>query len=186
MKSLQESLVTTESLFDDDLTSKELPHEELLKSTITKADIEALCYGLTIGDFGEIKNKLLADWAKDFRNRMYNGGTVGKSLATFGIIEHINRESTKEAMGWLDLGRIHKSTHHNDMMYAVELDISWLFWGNNNSWKNITEWIMFVDRKPFKKNPPTAFVLANRDIYDPSDQMVIHRLIEIASKKGAR
>lgn len=148
-------------------------------------DIRSLCYDMIDGDFDDIKNKYLKTWAKNFRDR-FQGSTNGKLCATYGLIENsvddIGDDSAQEAINWLKPKKIHKDFHWNDAMYTNSFDISWSFWGKAGEWEDIIEWVVFIkDNDIFT---PTAFVLVNRNMYSPIDQMIIHKLIETSSKKN--
>lgn len=169
MKNLKELL--SESLFDQNLTNKELPIEKLLKSNIELLDIRALIYGYKNKDFRYINNMQLKIWAK--KCEILNFGE-------FSYVDDFKDESVVDAINWLKFLKIHDKVSWNDCMYANTLDISWDFWGDENERKDIFEWIMF---KGFRSD---VFVLVNRKDYSEQDQLVIHKLIETVNKKGTR
>lgn len=172
MKSLQESL------FDNDLASKQLTHEKLLKGRISKNDILNFIEGSYEGDFN-IKNPTFRNWCHDFWDKEV--GNKKDDILRVGYYTWNPKNAiTLEALDWLKPGKIHDKVHWNDAMYANGLDVYWGFWGKEGTWDNITEWIL-VTQKLGKGY--TMYILVNRKDYDEIDQQVIHKMIEIISKK---
>ena len=176
MKSLKESL------FDRDLISKELPYEKLLKllkGRISKDDILYFIEGSYERDFINIKNPVFHDWCNDFWDK--DVGDKKDDILRVGYYtwDHKN-DITQEALDWLKPGKIHNKVHWNDCMYANSLDVNWEFWGGENRWDNIIEWVLITKRLG---NGYDVFILVNRKEYDEMDQAVIHKMIEILKKK---
>lgn len=174
MKSLKESL------FDPDLVSRKLPYEKLLMGRISKNDILFFIEGNEDGTFMNIKNRIFHKWCSDFWNRetsSKNGETLIAGYCTWNP----NNDITREALDWLKPGKIHNEVHWNDAMYANTIDVFWGFWGEKDKWDNITEWILFTEKKMAGYE---TYILANRKEYDEIDQKVIHKMIETISKKG--
>lgn len=173
MKSLKESL------FDSDLVSKELPYEKLLKGRISKDDILSFIEGSYEGFFMNIKNSKFRKWCNDFWNREV-GDKNGEILQVGYYTWNPKNDISQEAIDWLKPGKIHNNVVWNDAMYANSLDVSWEWWGKEQQWNNITEWILVTQKKVSGYD---TYLLANRKEYTEFDQAIIHKMIEILAKK---
>lgn len=172
MKSLKESL------FDRDLISKELPYEKLLKGRISKDDVLFFIEGSYNGDFINIKNPSFYKWCKGFWNKEV--GDKNSDILSVGCYTwNPKNDVTREALDWIKPGKIHDNVHWNDAMYANSLDVFWGFWGKEETWDNIIEWVLVTQRTGAGYN---TYILVNRKEYDEMDQQIIHKLIQIASK----
>jgi len=176
MKTLRESLFDsktqmTESLFDKDLATRELPYQKLLKERISKDDI----LNFIEGSYGRdnIKNPTFRNWCHDFRNK--EGDILGVGFYAWNPKNDI----TLDALDWIKPGKIHDKVHWNDAMYANSLDVYWSFWGKEGTWDNITEWVLVTQKSGEGYN---TYILVNRKEYDEIDQQIIHKLIQIVSK----
>lgn len=172
MKSLKESL------FDSNLISKELPYEKLLKGRISKNDILNFIQGYLVleGNFKDIKNPNFFKWCSDFWNKKVEGPILNVCYWVWNPKNDI----TLDALDWLKPGKIHNKVVWNDAMYANSLDVSWEWWGKEQQWNNITEWILIIEKNGTGYD---TFLLANRKECDAIDQAVIHKMIEILAKK---
>ena len=176
-----------ESLFDKDITTKEHPYEELLKSRITIKDISNVVFN---SDFGEnssapIKNKLLQKWSEKWKDEI-KPGQLPLLYCKFGrycVWDSKDAQIKKESENYLKLNKIHTEVHFNDAMHANTFDIPWSFWGIEKKWNDITEWIAWKYKAEWGNY---VMILINRKDYDEWDQRVIHKMIEIISKKGSR
>ena len=188
MKSLQESL------FDKDLTASQHPVERILKTKLREHDIIEIIDNMDVGDFGDVRNKPLKQWAEQWYQSnakpntprwMWEFGTHG-SLEDPAFVadssDDIEKEEERqrEIFSYLKLGKIHKDVSFNDAMYANDLDISWDFWGGEKNWDNITEWIIW--RYISYLGDIYYFILVNRKEFSAEDQLVIHKMIEDISK----
>ena len=173
MKSLKESL------FDSNLISQKLPYEKLLKGRVSRDDILHFIAGCYEGDFINIKNPQFRQWCSDFWDR--EAGETGTWKTSYpGYYTWVPKDDiSQEAFDWIKPGKIHDDVVYNDAMYANSLDVSWKWWGEQQQWKNITEWILII-----KKLEPgyNVYILANRKEYDEIDQAMIHKMIETLSK----
>ncbi len=183
MKTLRESLFDskaqmTESLFDNDLTTRELPYQKLLKGIISKDDILNFIEGSYEGDFLNIKNPVFLKWCHEFWNKEV-GDKNGDILRVGFYAWNPKNDITLDALDWIKPGKIHNKVHWNDAMYANSLDVYWSFWGKEGTWDNITEWVLVTQKSGEGYN---TFILVNRKEYDEIDQQIIHKLIQIVSK----
>lgn len=176
MRNLNEIL--NEGIFDDDLATRELPYQKLLKGRISKDDILNFIEGYhEEGYFKNIKNPTFHKWCSDFWNKEVEDRQ--HILSACYYTWNPKNDVTLEALDWIKPGKIHNKVVWNDAMYANSLDVSWEFWGKEGTWDNIIEWTLVT-----QKGGPgyDIFLLANRKEYDEIDQMVIHKLIQIVSK----
>ena len=172
MKSLQESL------FDPNLVSQKLPWEKLLKGRISKNDILFFIEGSEDGIFTNIKNPTFYKWCKDFWNKEV-GDRHGEISKVGYYTWNQKNDISQEALDWIKPGKIHDNVCWNDAMYANSLDVSWGWWGKEEKWNNIIEWILVTEKSGVGYN---TYLLANRKEYDEVDQQIIHKLIQILSK----
>ncbi len=173
MKSLQESL------FDTDLVSQKLPYEKLLKGRISKQDILSFIAGFYEGDFIDVRNSVFRKWCKDFYNREVGDQKDLVLYAAYYTWEEKGLVS-QEAIDWLKPGKIHHIVSWNDCMYANSLDVDWSFWGGEDHWNTIYEWI-FVQQKN-RWGDSNLYILVNRKEYAGFDRAIIHKMIETLSK----
>lgn len=187
MKSLRESLFessnqTTESLFDKDLVSQEHPYEKLLKSTISKNDVLSFIEAWNEGDFLSIKNRNLLEWGKDFYNKEV-GDRRDLVLKAGYYTWNVENDITQESFNWLKPGKVHTKVTWNDCMYADTIDVSWGFWGGEDHWDTITEWVLVnKNDRSMSIHGIHTWILVNRKEYDEIDQQIIHKLIKIIAK----
>lgn len=172
MKSLKESL------FDNDLVSQKLPYEKLLKGRISKDDILNFIEGYYEGENFNIKNPKFRKWCNDFRSKEVEDRQ--RILSACYWVWNPKNDITQEAIDWLKPGKIHNKVVWNDAMYANSLDVSWEWWGKEQQWNNIIEWVLIIEKSGGGYN---TFLLANRKEYDEMDQLIIHKMIEILAKK---
>lgn len=169
MKSLNKIL--NESLFDKDLTTKELSYEKLLKLFSKKLDslqIRRWVVGLHHNRIKEkIENKDLRDWCESLN------GKYKQAPAEIGISMWDETSGSSDARNYLKFGEIHKNVSWNDGMYANGFDIPWSFWEDPN---DIYEWVIFTCY------PDDVAVVANRKSYDEIDQKLLHQLILLISR----
>lgn len=177
MKSLKESL------FDSNLVSKELSYEKLLKGRISKDDIlffiEGSYEGDYEGDFINIKNPKFLKWCHDFWDRGVENKN-GEILRAGYYTWNPKNDITQEALDWIKPGKIHNKVVWNDAMYANSLDVNWDWWGKEQQWNNIIEWVLIIEKSGAGYN---TYLLANRKEYNEIDQAIIHKMIEILAKK---
>lgn len=167
-----------ESLFDKDIVSSSLPYEKLLRGRISKNDILFFIEGIEDGIFTNIKNPTFYKWCKDFWNKEV-GDRHDEILKVGYYAWNPKNDITLEALDWIKPSKIHDKVVYNDAMYANSLDVSWGWWGKEEKWNNIIEWILVTEKSGVGYN---TYLLANRKEYDEIDQQIIHKLIQILSK----
>lgn len=171
MKSLKESL------FDSNLVSKELPYEKLFKGRISKNDIVNFIREYYYKDnFTNIKNPIFFKWCNDFWNKK----AKRYILSACYWVWNPKNDISQEALDWIKPGKIHNKVVWNDVMYANSLNVNRGWWGKEQQWNNITEWILIIEKNGTGYD---TYLLANRKEYDEIDQLIIHKMIEILSKK---
>ena len=168
-----------ESLFDNDIISRKLPYEKLLKGRISKNDILHFIIGSYEGDFVNIKNPKFLEWCNDFWDREV-GDKNGEILRVGYYTWDQKDDIAQEALDWLKPGKIHNKVYWNDAMYANSIDVSWYWWGKEQQWNNITEWVLITEKSGTGYD---IYLLANRKEYNEIDQAMIHKMIEILGKK---
>lgn len=171
----------SESLFDSDLVSRKLPWEKLINGRISKDDIKKFVEGGSEGEFRGIKNPTFYHWADEFYDRAVIGVQFEKRKAFTYSTWNPKNDISQEAIDWIKPGTIHKGLCWNDRMYASSLDIPWYIWGNENDWKDITEWILFTTNSSGSPRGLNTYLLINRNTYDDIDQTVMRKLITVAS-----
>ena len=169
----------SESLFDKNIVSSDLNIEKLLKSKITVDDVVGVIGGMNEEDYDDIKNPYLVEWAGNFYNKYIKGERKMLWIGLFGLYDP-EEEYCQEAINWLKFNKIHTSICWNDRMYSSSLDIEFF----DKDSEGIFEWIMFDEVSTFRTH--CAYLLVNRKEYDELDQKVIHKMIEVINKKGAR
>ena len=165
----------TESLFDRDLITKDLPYESLYKHLQKRLDpkqIRRWIVGLGKPHMvSNINDKDLRWWCEEL---------IKKDIrpAVLGIESFSNLSDDDDAREWLKFGTIHDYVCWNDRMYANSADIPWIFWesSGDSTGDNITEWIMWNNKEG------DVMVITNRKHYPPEDQKALHLLIENISK----
>lgn len=150
-----------------------------LKEGYVRMTFCILLRGCYDGNFINVESRVFHKWCSDFWNKEVENRGNNNILRAGYYTWNPKSDITLEALDWLKPGKIHNKVHWNDAMYANSLDVIWGWWGTEQQWKNITEWVLFIEKSGDGYN---TYLLANRKEYDKVDQMIIHKLIEILSK----
>lgn len=171
----------SESLFDNDLVDQVPKYEKVLRGRISKDDVKNFIKGGNEGEFINIKNPNFYHWADEFYDRVIVWSSSGDRNMFAYFTWNPKNDISQEAIDWIKPGTIHKGLCWNDRMYASSLDVSWSVWGDENDWKDVTEWILFTTPSPGTPRGFNTYLLINRSIYNDIDQAIMHKLITIVS-----